>query len=388
MSDSFSETTYQSPFSRIAESFKGVIVGLLFCVAAPIGLYINEKNSVETAAALSEGASRVVTVQSSAKDASTTPRLIHTTGKATTSETLTDPDFGIFANAIKLSREVEMYQWNEEKESKSSDTVGGSKKTETRYEYRKGWHSRAIDSQKFKVPAGHTNPAMGLQSLERVATDVRVGEFKLSAELIAKISEETPLPITADHVKSFPPPLNYRYKPLNGGLQSGSASDPVVGDMKVKFTVTNPQDVSIAAASLNGGLSAWKASNGKDVSLLYAGTLDAHAVFERAQGDNVTMTWIFRLVGFVVMWIGVSLVMGPISTIARSIPLFGMLVGGAVGAGVGLFAFVVAAFATSVVIAIAWFAVRPVLSIGLVVGVLAMTFALRSMRGGGQPAKG
>ena len=93
------------------------------------------------------------------------------------------------------------------------------------------------------------------------------------------------------------------------------------------------------------------------------------------------MTWIFRFLGFIVMWIGISMIVSPLEEFARAIPLFGMLLGGAVGFGVGLFAFVVSVFATGVIIAIAWFAARPMLSIGLMVAVLGITFAMRSMFG-------
>ena len=146
--------------------------------------------------------------------------------------------------------------------------------------------------------------------------------------------------------------------------------------------MTDQQDVSIVSSSMNNSFQPWKASNGKDIQLLQEGTHDSKAMFEKAQSDNVMMTWIFRLLGFIVMWIGVSMIVSPIEEFARAIPLFGMLLGGAVGFGVGLFAFVVAAFATAVIIAIAWFAARPLLSIGLMVGVLGLLFAARSMRGG------
>ena len=56
-------------------------------------------------------------------------------------------------------------------------------------------------------------------------------------------------------------------------------------------------------------------------------------------GGGAMMTWILRLVGFIVMWIGISMVFGPFTTFADVIPFVGDLL----GMGVGFFSFILAA---------------------------------------------
>ncbi|HWN43032.1 MAG TPA: hypothetical protein VNW71_12480 [Thermoanaerobaculia bacterium] len=64
MSDRFTVTTSKSWFSRLAESIKSVLVGLvLFVVSFPI-LFWNEGRSVKTARSLEEGSGAVVSVSS------------------------------------------------------------------------------------------------------------------------------------------------------------------------------------------------------------------------------------------------------------------------------------------------------------------------------------
>jgi len=76
--------------------------------------------------------------------------------------------------------------------------------------------------------------------------------------------------------------------------------------------------------------------------------------------DAVT-TWILRAVGFFFMFLGLSLVFRPIAVFGDVVPLVGSLL----GAGVGVFSGLVAAFFSFVTIGLAWFVYRPLLGIAL-----------------------
>ncbi len=115
MSDMFTETTHQSWFSRIGESFKSLLFGLLlFVISFPV-LFWNEGRAVKTAKSLNEGESVTVSVSSDAVDPANEGKLVHTVGLATTTETIRDEMFGIEANAIRIKRVSEMFQWKEDK---------------------------------------------------------------------------------------------------------------------------------------------------------------------------------------------------------------------------------------------------------------------------------
>ena len=104
MADQIVETSSQSWISRLMESIKAVLVGLfLFLISIPL-LWWNEGRAVQTYNSLMEGAGAVVAVVADKIDAANEGKLIHLNGKAQTTVTLADPDLGVSATAIRMSR--------------------------------------------------------------------------------------------------------------------------------------------------------------------------------------------------------------------------------------------------------------------------------------------
>src|SRR3982751_6482704 len=103
------EVTSQSWLGRIKESFKGILIGIVFFIASFPILWFNEGRAVRTEKSLKEGQGAVVSVQNDHVDPANEHKLVHMSGRAITAETLSDPEFLIARNAIKLKRTVEMY---------------------------------------------------------------------------------------------------------------------------------------------------------------------------------------------------------------------------------------------------------------------------------------
>ncbi len=117
--DVFTEVTTESWFGRIQSSIKGVLFGIILFLVSFVLLFWNEGRAVKAAKTLEEGLGLVVSVASEPVDSGNDGKLVHTTGEATTDETLTDPQFGVLAHAVKLRREVQMYQWTEDEHKES-----------------------------------------------------------------------------------------------------------------------------------------------------------------------------------------------------------------------------------------------------------------------------
>ncbi len=363
MSDRFTVTTSQSWFSRIAESIKSVLFGLILFIASFPILFWNEGRAVKTARSLSEGAGAVVSVGAETVVQSNEGKLVHLSSPVTTDGPVADDEIGVETDGVVLRRNVEMFQWVEEKRSETRKKLGGGEETVTTYEYKKEWNDEPVDSSSFQEPGGHENPSGFPLSPEGfVADPVRVGAFLMSDEQIGMLTDTQDLPLADDFQPTLPEGLAEQARMSQGKIFVGAdPASPVVGDVRISYQVIAPQSVSLIGVQTGDTFAAYQAEAGDTVLLVEEGNHTADAMFKAAQDANKVLSWILRGAGFVAMFLGLFLVFRPIAVLGDVVPLFGSLL----GVGVGLFSFLVAAVLSFITIAIAWIFVRPVLGIAL-----------------------
>lgn len=371
--DRFTEVSSQSWFSRIGGSIKGILMGLLlFVVAFPL-LFWNEGRAVKTHKTLKEGGKTVITVASDSVDASNEGKLVHVTGLADTDATLADPVFGVSEKALKLKRTVEMYQWNEKSQSTTKKKLGGGTETTKEYSYSQGWSDKLANTADFEHPEGHENPAsMPYRSEEQVANNVSFDAFTLSPSLVSRINNFKPLAITGE--APLPEAIQDVARLFDGGFYFGTNSAaPQVGDVRVKFDVVKPSEVSVIAKQTGNTFKPYVAKASGTIELLQVGVYTADEMIEAAQASNRMMTWIVRLVGFLLMMGGLNLVFKPLSVVADVLPIAGTIV----GAGTGVVSFLLAAVGSLITLAIAWVVYRPIVGGVLIVIAIGVIVALK-----------
>ena len=94
---------------------------------------------------------------------------------------------------------------------------------------------------------------------------------------------------------------------------------------------------------------------------MYDGIKTAEEIFASEASKNSWLTWILRLVGFVLMYVGFAAILKPISTVGSVLPLLGNVLQAGTNLIAGLIAFVL----SFTVIALAWIFYRPILGISL-----------------------
>lgn len=349
------DVTYQSWGQRLMKSIGGVLAGLLlFALSFPL-LFWNEGRAVTTAKSLDEGQSAVVSVSADKVDPANDKKLVHVSAATRTDEKLKDPDFAVEVNAIKLNREVEMFQWVEKKHEREEKLTGGGSRTITTYEYEKEWVDHAVSSEDFH-DEGYGNPGpLPYQAASESAQTVTLGAFTLSSEQVGKLNDAEDLSVDGATAKSVE-----GGKPEAGGVYIGAnPASPSVGDVKVKWRVVKAGPTSVVGVQAGNSFSPYHASAGDDLLLVKQSTMTAAQMFQAAQEENAMMTWVLRFVFWLFMFVGLLLVFKPISVFGDVIPFFGSML----GAGLGVFAFLFASGLSMLTIAVAWLVYRPLLGV-------------------------
>ncbi|TLD68826.1 hypothetical protein FEM03_21065 [Phragmitibacter flavus] len=358
-------------FERLRSSFAGVLVGLLLMVIALPMLWFNEGRAVKRAKSLKEGSGAVVAVDHGQVDGANEGKLVHVSGPATTTVALVDEVFGVTQQGLRLVREVEMYQWRENSRAGSSSQEEGSdEKTKSgkRYGYEKVWSDSLIRSAEFDHVEGHENPTQMRYRAEKwLAGDAMLGAFRLPVGLVEKVPGMEKLWVTEGDVTWEGGDVKF----ADGMVYLGaSVTEPKVGDLRVGWSVVRTGEVSVVAKQVGGSFSPYGTRSGSDVELVERGRLSAEAMFTRAEEQNKTLTWGMRFAGFLMMFGGVALVFRPLAVVGHLIPLVGRLM----DAGLTLFAGVMAAVVSLLVMALAWIAYRPVLAVLLILCALGLLY--------------
>ena len=375
----YTETTTTSYGQRLAGSAKGMIGGLLVFIIGTGLLWWNEGRTVRTAKAIGDAASHVESVADVSKvDASLNGKLIHASAFADTKDTLTDDLFGVREQAIKLDRKVEYYQWVEHSQRKKRDKVGGGEETITTYTYEQEWVKKPVNSSNFKE-SRYRNANRVLSQVEErneMAQHVTFGAYTLPESFVASISGSEPVEVRMTEEQRFTwderlhmlmPKVNTEtslvHTSANTVYLGLSPNSPQVGDVRVTFTKVPPADISLIAQVDGSTFKAYRAKNGQSFSRVQMGTVSADEMILQARSENNMLTWVLRLVGVLLIVIGLKGMFGLLPMLFKVLPFLGSIV----DAGVGLVSWILGLAWSFIIIAIAWLVFRPIIGISLLV---------------------
>lgn len=374
--DSFTEVTTQSWGQKIAGSLIGLVLGPILVIGACGALFWNEGRAVQTARSLTEGAAIVVDVPSSPVSLANQGLLVHVTGELKAATRLSDADFGVTSDAVRLIRDVAMYQWKEESKSETRKNAGGSEETVTTYTYRREWSGKPIDSTKFKQPGLHENPPMTISDRDVVARDATLGAFRPGENAIRRFNTDTRLevdPSVADTVrKTTGRPVAVAAGQIYLSEDPGS---PRIGDYRIGYRIVPVGTASMVARQTDTELTGYQSKAGDVILLAHTGSQSAAEMFKAAQDANRVLTWILRAVFAMLTFIGFVFSTRVLVAIADVLPFVGTLMQATTFAAAALLTAILA----PLTIAIAWLFYRPMISLGVLAGGAALVFAVSKM---------
>lgn len=283
------ELNFQEEFQR---SWLTCLIGfLVFCS----GIYLltwNEGRAVHHHHSLDETYKNAITLSPyDMLQPEYDGRVVHITGNLKVSEPLTEPDYGVSVQAVKLKRRVQMYQWVEE-HSPREDIP--DQQTMKDYYYVTEWRDKLVDSDSFYIRYGHENPKVKpLESIIYIAPYVKLGPFELSDALKAKFNDFEP--VTSDER----PDRSDIKLHLGIYYHCHDVWNPEVGDIRIQFYYAGPSDepTTIVAKQEKGSLVPYITTRDKEIALIRNGILNLNQMFHAEHWDFKLETWKLRFFG-------------------------------------------------------------------------------------------
>lgn len=449
--------THESFFSRLSSSLGEIVLGfVLIAFSVPV-IWLNEKRNAQYETLIGRGEQACKEIIDGEYDSKNNDSLVHAIAKTSSITAVEDPLFNVRfdSGVMKLSRCVEIYQWQEHEHEKTeeTETVGGGKETKTitSYTYEKKWLSTYNNGKRFNEADGHTNkkPAgIDSGSNEKTCELVHFGAgFSLTRAELSQLGSGTSLN-TADN--GFPERLickkneklqfvdgndGYLYAREGGQVDVGSESE--IGDVRVQFYALKDCDVTVMGLQYMGegqkkaaflpfrmiqrpicacsGLSeeqekellrkeadktpeefaseaVWSgwgwcfccpcnlvamcfaAAMRPEIHHAHLGSVSKTECFGRMKGAATAQKWIIRVIGWLIMFIGLWSLFAPFTRLWKVLPFIGPFLSSFGGAITGVFSFIVTIIVAIFIISLSYLVYHPCLGM-IAFGCLACVIA-------------
>lgn len=371
MPDQFTDVTTTSYRGRIIKSIKGAVIGFIFFIASFGLLYWNEgrvdlSNIAKTATEISSA-----TIST---DTTLAGKLISTTGIINSDQIIGDNLYLKPDKFMAVERKVEMYAWVEKSKSRSKTNIGGSETTEKTYTYSKSWEKYPKSSSDFKHPEGHENSQKNLDSYINKATAATIGVYSFDPQSI-RFPSFSRLPLDSRNtILTEGATLAYGSYLFIRKSENGTFDSPQIGDLRISYHVLRPGFEGTIFGKLSGGkIDPYFDQDGNYFYRLFIGAREQG--ISTLQNEHKTWIWILRLVGFLLMWSGLSALFGPISVLLDILPIFGAISRPVIGL-ITFFVSFVLTIVTILVSMIAHSFIALVIVLVVVVGAIILSFLI------------
>jgi hypothetical protein len=365
-------------FARLSTSVKTILAGILLLVGAfPLIAWV-ETRAVDAARFIEDRNSLATSAAPDAIDPANEGRLVHVVGELTTGETLSDPLLGVSLTALKMERQVEMFQWIEHLHDEQRPTATGGTESRKVATYSREWSAAAVDSSKF-VERGYVNPTQrAVADWRDTVSTAKLGVFTVPDFLIEQYQALTPVELTDADLARLDSNIKSTFRLHRGQLvNSADSSSPQVGDLRIRVVAARPGVVTVLAMQSGQEFARYLPNTAglTPVGVLRNGTVEAADLLSRLSPDSHNWTWWLRGLGALLVWLGVLCVGGPL-TRACSLAPFASDVVKACGR---FFPTVVALFVWACTLSSHWFGLRPMFVILWYIVMIFVLFQLWQM---------
>ncbi len=339
-----SNSLSQKPNSQTNRNpLTGILGGaLLFLCAFPV-LYFNEAQ---------ENLSKVAEQAVEYNETLESSYLGYTVGAFSATNKANDPL--LTREFVAVTRKVEMYGYIETQSTSTTNSgnTQSSFNSEIRYTYSKAWLTNPAQTTTWRgrtsdfprdLPINYNTWVVNLpQPRTSTSTGLSINNIPVDGTNL-DLSASNELSVTQDMI------ADNIYTVLLGDLYTSNQGSfdltkPVIGDVRISFTVIEFDDQGLLLGNIdNNQFSAFTTDSGNIMYRFFNGESTIENVVSQLHTEYQLTIWIFRVVGFLMLFVGLLLSFKPISTLFNFIPIFG-----SVGSGL----FTIMLFVVSLVLAV------------------------------------
>ncbi|HEY9702361.1 MAG TPA: TMEM43 family protein [Allocoleopsis sp.] len=369
MSNEYSETKTISVTKASSGCCLGTILGMILFFSSFVVLFWNESRID-----FSNVARNAIEININSQNNNAISKLVYASGQINSEQTLGDDLFLNPAPYIAVNRKVEMYAWNETVRTNTYKKSDGTKVTEKIYKYNKEWQNNPDNSASFQIPSGHENPpekAIPDGNFQVEKAKIGLYSLDLSDLRLPDINKWQKIPLNQQNFKLSPDIII-----ANQYLYKGNVNNPQVGDLRIQYAAlfNNTNVTGFGELAENYRIIPYFYRNKHKFYQLFVG--DKKGAIADLRNEYTIFLWMFRVVGFLMMWIGLASSVGTITNLFSFIPFVGDLIDNFIGNAT----FILALILTSITIIISILLNNIIAIMATIMVALAVITTLRKLR--------
>lgn len=319
---------------NFGDKLVGSIGWLLLGIVLFIGsFWLLHKSIVRTD--YTDVANRAIEITESKGDS----EFVYVTGEFKSDEFLSDDLYLDEGQYLVVDRTVEMFAWTESVEKDEDDFKY--------YDYKTQWVVDVPNSNEFDEDRYHENPTKPERNLKKEVNRATVGGYEVDLNKLRLPSLEA-LNLTEENVTL------YEYEELQSDENydyifdgAGTFEEPEIGDIRIRFSVLEPMSKVTVFGRLDGKeLVPHHQDQEKGLYRVFDGTLDDTKSI--LGGEYKTSGTMGEIGVMVLMWIGLMLILKPLSVSLELIPFLGKFGKGALVILTAILAFVITKIAATI----------------------------------------
>ena len=375
MTDTYTEISRNSYPARILGGCLGAVVCFFIMIVLFFLFVVLEHIHKERGNATEELKRKLVSISSSEFSGNNNGKTVLLHGELKSPDTVTDPVTGAAFSCLKLERNVEMYQWEEERTTDEDVELGGSSTSTTTWKYNKVWCDEPINSGTFRHKKYRNPSHFPLDSLSFSAKSAEMGVFEVDGSFLENAGTESV------QLKQIPGKIVQQYGKrvhltTGGGLYIGlNPAKPAIGDIRVTYKAAPLGLYSIAGVQNSRKIIPYKAANSVQLALIQKGNAGKAQFIKSEKERQANSSWIMRLSFFIFYWVLFVFILYPFAVISDFIPILGQL---------NRLTNILLSLALAVIMSLVFIAAgryfyRPVMKVGMAAGKKVITYIFNDM---------